>query len=164
MQHVPAIVENKETAFDIDVHSVPSSQDTDTVGTDMEFEILSTSSCYPSLPSSQDWYEQNKTPKEKLNEALLRLSDNKFQPLKSQLTRPWSELAKSAKYMYYYISKAKEAVMIVLSIIAPGQEDTILSKLSPSSTNESDATDKATQQLIEAYHVTADKKTQLQIL
>lgn len=88
--------------------------------------------------------------------------DNKFQPLKSQLTRPWSELAKSAKY--YYISKAKEAVMIVLSIIAPGQEDTILSKLSPSSTNESDATDKATQQLIEAYHVTADKKTQLQIL
>lgn len=53
--HVPAIVENKETAFDIDVHSVPSSQDTDTVGTDMEFEILSTSSCYPSLPSSQDW-------------------------------------------------------------------------------------------------------------
>lgn len=96
-------------------------------------------------------HEQNKTPKEKLNEALLRLSDNKFQPLKSQLTRPWSELAKSAKY--YYISKAKEAVMIVLSIIAPGQEDTILSKLSPSSTNESDATDKA-----------ADKKTQLQIL
>lgn len=88
--------------------------------------------------------------------------DNKFQPLKSQLTRPWSELAKSAKY--YYISKAKEAVMIVLSIIAPGQEDTILSKLSPSFTNESDATDKATQQLIEAYHVTADKKTQLQIL
>lgn len=54
--------------------------------------------------------------------------------------------------------------MIVLSIIAPGQEDTTLSKLSPSSSNESDATDKATQQLIEAYHVTADKKTQLQIL
>lgn len=126
--HVPAIVENKETPFDIDVHCVPSSQDTDTVVTDMEFEILY----------------------------------NKFQPLKSQLTRPWSELAKSAKY--YYISKAKEAVMIVLSIIAPGQEDTILSKLSPSSTDESDATDKATQQLIEAYHVTTDKKTQLQIL
>nr|XP_034319740.1 uncharacterized protein LOC105334179 [Crassostrea gigas] len=74
--HVPAIVENKETAFDIDVHSVPSSQDTDTVGTDMEFEILSTSSCYSSSPSSQDWYEQNKTPKEILNEALLRLSGN----------------------------------------------------------------------------------------
>ncbi|XP_061172966.1 uncharacterized protein LOC133182226 [Saccostrea echinata] len=89
-------------------------------------------------------------------------SGNQFQPLKSQLTRPWSELAKSAKY--YYISKAKEAVMIVLSIIAPGQENTILAKICQTSENESKEIDKATQQLIEAYHATADKKTQQQIL
>ncbi|XP_062609789.1 uncharacterized protein LOC134271605 [Saccostrea cucullata] len=160
------IVENEQgMAFEIqDKDSVPCSQEifTGSLTTDMEFEISSTGSCTPSLPSSQDWYEKNKTPKEKLNEALQRLAGDQFQPLKSQLTRPWSELAKSAKY--YYISKAKEAVMIVLSIIAPGQEDTILAKICPTSENESKEIDKATKQLIDAYHATSDRKTQQQIL
>lgn len=79
------------------------------------------------------------------------------------ITRPRSELAKFAKR--YRISMAKEAAMIVLPIIAPGKEDTFLSKIVPSSANESEITYKVTQQLIEVYYATADqKKKQLQIL
>lgn len=79
------------------------------------------------------------------------------------ITRPRSELAKFAKR--YRISKAKETAMIVLPIIAPGKEDTFLSKIGSSSANESEITYKVTQQLIEVYYATADpKKNQLQIL
>lgn len=72
------------------------------------------------------------------------------------ITRPRSELAKFAKR--YRISMAKEAAMIVLPIIAPGKEDTFLSKIVPSSANESEITYKVTQQLIEVYYATADQK------
>lgn len=54
--------------------------------------------------------------------------------------------------------------MIVLPIIAPGKEDTFLSKIGPSSANESEITYKVTQQLIEVYYATADQKKELQIL
>lgn len=54
------------------------------------------------------------------------------------ITRPWSVLAKFAQR--YRISNAKEAAMIVLPIIAREQEDTILSKIGPSSANESEIT------------------------
>lgn len=47
--------------------------------------------------------------------------------------------------------------MIVLPIIAPGKEDTFLSKIGPSSANESEITYKVTQQLIEVYYATADQ-------
>lgn len=72
------------------------------------------------------------------------------------ITRPRSELAKFAKR--YRISMAKEAAMIVLPIIAPGKEDTFLSKIGSSSANESEITYKVTQQLIEVYYATADPK------
>lgn len=72
------------------------------------------------------------------------------------ITRPRSELAKFAKR--YRIRMAKEAAMIVLPIIAPGKEDTFLSKIVPSSANESEITYKVTQQLIEVYYATADQK------
>lgn len=72
------------------------------------------------------------------------------------ITRPRSELAKFAKR--YRNSMAKEAAMIVLPIIAPGKEDTFLSKIVPSSANESEITYKVTQQLIEVYYATADQK------
>lgn len=72
------------------------------------------------------------------------------------ITRPRSELAKFAKR--YRISKAKETAMIVLPIIAPGKEDTFLSKIGSSSANESEITYKVTQQLIEVYYATADPK------
>lgn len=79
------------------------------------------------------------------------------------ITRPRSELAKFAKR--YRISMAKEAAMGRTPIIAPGKEDTFLSKIVPSSANESEITYKVTQQLIEVYYATADqKKKQLQIL
>lgn len=48
--------------------------------------------------------------------------------------------------------------MIVLPIIAPGKEDTFLSKIGPSSANESEITNKVIQQLIEVYYATADQK------
>lgn len=54
--------------------------------------------------------------------------------------------------------------MIVLPIIAPGKEDTFLSKIGPSSANESEITNKVIQQLIEVYYATADQKKELQIL
>lgn len=49
--------------------------------------------------------------------------------------------------------------MIVLPIITPGKEDTFLSKIGPSSANESEITYKVTQQLIKVYYVTADKNS-----
>lgn len=72
------------------------------------------------------------------------------------ITRPRSELAKFAKR--YRISMAKEAAMGRTPIIAPGKEDTFLSKIVPSSANESEITYKVTQQLIEVYYATADQK------
>ena len=122
---------------------------------------VESSSCALSQQSSQDWFEKNKSPKDKFNEAFQRLTDNQFEPLKSQLNTPWKNLGKSARY--YYSNKAKEAVLIVLGIIAPGQEEIVLSEISSKRSTKLD-TDEITQQLIEAYHATSDKKTQLQIL
>ena len=53
--------------------------------------------------------------------------------------------------------------MIVLSVIAPRQEEVLLKEISSLKTNVEPG-DHITHQLKEAYYVTSDKGTQLQIL
>ena len=108
-----------------------------------------------SQQSSQDWFELNKSPREKLNEALHDLSSKEFGPIASQVSSPWEDLGKSSKY--YYIQKAREAVMIVLSVIAPGQEEVLLKNISSLKTDYGPG-DHITHQLKEAYYATSDKR------
>nr|XP_022312770.1 uncharacterized protein LOC111117830 [Crassostrea virginica] len=73
----------------------------------MDFESCSTQSscCGPSQlvssaesslfllsqQSSQDWFELNRSPREKLNEALHDLSSKEFVPIASQVSSPWED-------------------------------------------------------------------------
>ncbi|KAK3095239.1 hypothetical protein FSP39_012015 [Pinctada imbricata] len=99
----------------------------------------------------------------------MKLLSEKFEPLQSQLTRPFESLGKSMKS--YYLKKADECVHMVLGIIAPDQESVILSALqSKTMKAETDITtltaetDMTTKSIISAYHNAADGRTQTQIL
>ncbi|VDI18965.1 Hypothetical predicted protein [Mytilus galloprovincialis] len=110
--------------------------------------------------SSQDWYELQKTPREKLNAAMKILSES-FEPITSQLTKKWEETSKSARS--YYTKKARECIELVLSIMAPCQEDILLEKIQINSTQEIKL-DNMTASVMEAFQNTSDSRTQTQIL
>lgn len=107
--------------------------------------------------SSQDWIESHITPRERLNSAMKILSKD-YEPLKHQLSLSWSSICKSSKL--YYMKKAREAIHLVLSIIAPGQESILLNAIQPR-TEEVDSTTKC---IVDAYNHAANSRTQTQIL
>ena len=100
------------------------------------------------------------SPREKLNLAMKQLTNN-FEPIECILSKPWNELSKSSKG--YYINKGMECVSIILKILAPGQEDTLLSNIRKDS-NTSEEDKKTTNTVIEAYNNVSDNKTRIQIL
>ncbi|CAC5384208.1 RNF1_2 [Mytilus coruscus] len=121
------------------------------------FEILITGN---TQNSSQDWYELQKTPREKLKSAMKILSES-FEPITSQLTKKWENTSKSARS--YYTRKARECIELVLSIMAPCQEDILLEKIQINSTQEIKK-DNMTASVMEAFQNSSDSRTQTQIL
>ena len=106
-----------------------------------------------------DWFEAQSTPREKLNAAMKILND-KFEPLQSQLSRPFESLSRSSKS--YYLKKVEECIHMILGIIAPDQETIILRAIE----NKLIRTDLdlTTKSVISAYHNAPDSRTQTQIL
>nr|XP_022300732.1 uncharacterized protein LOC111108937 [Crassostrea virginica] len=129
------------------------SPDPDLSGTDHYSSQMSAST----QESSQDLIESHITPKERLNSAMKILSKD-YEPLKHQLSLSWSSICKRSKL--YYMKKAREAIHLVLSIIAPGQESILLNAIQPR-TEEVDSTTKC---VVDAYNHAANSRTQTQIL
>ncbi|XP_076085029.1 uncharacterized protein LOC143055862 [Mytilus galloprovincialis] len=133
----------------------------------MDTESSEPFSCYTGGTSqetcSQDWLEAQRTPREKLNKAMEILSST-FQPLQSQLQKPWNSISNSMRS--YYSKKTFECVEIVLSIIAPNQECFLLESMYKkfSKTQEMCEIDQTTKTIINAYNNVTDSRTQTQIL
>ncbi|CAC5384685.1 unnamed protein product [Mytilus coruscus] len=84
-----------------------------------------------------------------------------FEAINSQLTKNWENTSKSARS--YYTRKARECIELVLSIMAPCQEDILLEKIQINSTQEIKK-DNMTASVMEAFQNTSDSRTQTQIL
>ncbi|CAG2238635.1 unnamed protein product [Mytilus edulis] len=103
---------------------------------------------------------QNKSDKFSSIVAMKILSES-FEPITSQLTKKWEETSKSARS--YYTKKARECIELVLSIMAPCQEDILLEKIQINSTQEIKL-DNMTARVMEAFQNTSDSRTKTQIL
>ena len=114
----------------------------------------------PSQESSQDWFQTQMSPREKLNLAMKQLTEN-FQPIECILSKPWNDLSKSSKR--YYVNKGMECISVILNILAPGQEDTLLQSIVEDS-NMSEEDWKTTKAVIDAYNNVSDTRTKTQIL
>ncbi|CAC5425772.1 unnamed protein product [Mytilus coruscus] len=133
----------------------------------MDTESSELFSCYTAGNSqekfNQDWLEELRTPREKLNKAMKILCSS-FEPLQSQLQKPWNTIRNSMRS--YYLKKAFECVEIILSIIAPDQKNFLLESLYKKSykTQEMPEIDQTTKIIINAYNNVTDSRTQTQLL
>ena len=94
----------------------------------------------------------------------MEILSSTFQPLQSQLQKPWNSISNSMRS--YYSKKTFECVEIVLSIIAPNQECFLLESMYKkfSKTQEMCEIDQTTKTIINAYNNVTDSRTQTQIL
>ncbi|VDH99001.1 Hypothetical predicted protein [Mytilus galloprovincialis] len=137
--------------------SVEGSQDSQGAST-----IQGTPSSQVTDSQTSDWFHDQLTARDKFNQAMHTIS-KEFTPLRSQLSHDWDIIERRTKN--YYLSKAVESINIVVSYIAPGQEDKILPdvclKLAPANYIEKDT---LIDERIVAYIASNHSDIQIQIL
>lgn len=67
--------------------------------------------------------EEQNFKRQKLNEAVHSVSGGRYSPIMSTLDTTWDDVSNTQQC--YYIHKAKEAVVNVLSVITPSQEESV---------------------------------------
>ncbi|CAC5411470.1 unnamed protein product [Mytilus coruscus] len=110
--------ENCTTFEHVKDKSVEGSQDSQEAST-----IQGTASSQVTDSQTSDWFYDELTARDKFNHAMNTISQE-FTPLRSQPSHDWDILQRRTKN--YYLSKAVEIINIVVSYIAPDQEDKIL--------------------------------------
>ncbi|CAC5412485.1 unnamed protein product [Mytilus coruscus] len=148
---------NIEDVEHVEDKSVEWSQDSQEAST-----IQGTASSQVTDSQTSDWFHDQLTARDKFNHALNTISQE-FTPLRSQLSHDWDILQRRTKN--YYLSKAVEIINIVVSYIAPDQEDKILPdvciKLAPANYIQKDT---LIDELIVAYIASNHSDIQIQIL
>lgn len=99
------------------------------------------------------------TARDRFNSAMKMLSSS-FEPLKCQLSTPWETLNRNSKS--YYLRKARESIYLVLNVIAPGQEESLLKTIQEN--EKQHPIDSTTRCIIDAFHNARNSRTQIQIL
>ena len=110
--------------------SMPSTVCAEVANTGEESEIISLQSHWyqASIPEEEisiwvDEMEKQNFKRQKSNEAAHSILGGRYSPVMSTLNTTWDDVSDTQQR--YYIRKGKEAVATALSVITPGQEESI---------------------------------------
>ena len=109
-----------------------------------------------------DEIEELKRKRQLLSDAIIEISDGRVSPIKSTSRSPWPELGEHQQG--YYVRKAREVIETTLQFLAPGSEaDLWFSTVESMPFGQSKPND-TRERLVQAYKLTDNRHTRLQIL
>ena len=76
------------------------------------------------------WIDEKEQQRERrgvINQAISQLTEGRYSPIASTLNTAWEDV--SVTQQQYYQRKVKEVLQVVLSVVVPGQEETMWSCL-----------------------------------